>query len=390
MPAAGWSRRHRAVRLSGRDRLLADEVCTLGCAQHTEAGIFPGLLIPDNKISPAARGLPVMPHPHRRAHPFIRAFRPWALVALLPLLAIPLALASQAGPIDIEMSMKPVSEHVYYVQGKAGIATDNKGFISNAVAILTGDGVVLVDALGSPSLGQRFLEEVRTLTDQPIRAVIVTHYHADHIYGLQVFEDLGAEIIAPGGFQDYLDSPAAEERLEERKLSLAPWVNDETRLVRPDRVIVEQTEMKLGDVTLDIRYLGPAHSDGDLAVLVKPDQVLISGDLIFEGRIPFTGSADTRRWLEVLEALDEIGVEALIPGHGPAARDASEAVKGTLEYLRYTREQMAAAVDDMVPFAQAYEATDWSRFERIPAFAAIHRRNAYGIYLSLEDEMLGN
>jgi glyoxylase-like metal-dependent hydrolase (beta-lactamase superfamily II) len=296
---------------------------------------------------------------------------------------------AEVAPIDIDMPLRKVSEHVYYVQGAPGIATDNKGFISNAAAIVTDDGIAVVDSLGSPSLAQRFIEELRTVSDAPIKTVIVTHYHADHIYGLQVFEDLGARIIAPGGFQDYLDSPAAEERLEERRFSLDPWVNEDTRLVRPDVVIIEQTELTLGDVTLDIRYLGPAHSDGDLAVLVRPDNVLISGDIIFEGRVPFTGSADTGHWLAVLESLDDTAIEALIPGHGPAAREPAEAVSRTLEYLKYTREQMAAAVDEMVPFAEAYEATDWSRFQKLPAFDAAHRRNAYGIYLSLEQEMLG-
>lgn len=318
------------------------------------------------------------------------ASRPYKLLCLPLTLPNALLASAEPQPIDIEMSLKQVSEHVYYVMGMAGMATENKGFISNAAAILTDEGVVVVDSLGSPSLGQRFLDEIREQTDQPIKAVIVTHYHADHIYGLQVFDDLGVEVIAPGGFQDYLDSPAAEERLEERRLSLAPYVNDDTRLVRPDRVIVEDTEMRLGDVTLEIRYLGPAHSDGDLAVLVQPDQVLISGDLIFEGRVPFTGSADTRRWLEALQDLDAIGIEALIPGHGPAARKPAEAVSSTLEYLSYTREVMAEAVEEMTPFAEAYEAADWSRFERLPAFAATHRRNAYGIYLSLEQEMLSN
>lgn len=312
------------------------------------------------------------------------------LLALILIAAQPAGAVTQYPPVDIDMTLRQVSDHVYYVQGKPGIATDNKGFISNAAAVITDEGVIAIDSLGSPSLAQRFIAEIRKQTEQPIKAVIVTHYHADHIYGLQAFKDLGAEVIAPGGFQDYLDSPNAGERLEERRLSLAPWVNDETRLIRPDRVIVEQTELALGGVTLELRYLGPAHSDGDLAVLVRPDQVLISGDLIFEGRIPFTGSADTARWLEALESLDNAGVTALIPGHGPAARNPAEAVTATLDYLRYTREQMAAAVDEMTPFAEAYEATDWSRFEKVPAFAATHRRNAYGIYLSLEQELLGD
>jgi glyoxylase-like metal-dependent hydrolase (beta-lactamase superfamily II) len=319
-----------------------------------------------------------MPQPRIRPSLFC-----WPLLAVLGT-----GTAAEPVPIDIDMPLRKVSEHVYYVAGAPGTATENKGFISNAAAIVTKDGIAIVDALGSPSLAQRFLDELRKVSAAPITTVIVTHYHADHIYGLQVFEDQGAEIIAPDGVQEYLDSPNAEERLEERRLSLDPWVNDDTRLVRPDRIIDAATELTLGEVTIDIRYLGPAHSDGDLAVLVRPDNVLISGDIIFEGRVPFTGSADTGRWLEVLESLDQTGVEALIPGHGPAARKPAEAVARTLDYLKYTREQMAAAVEEMTPFADAYDAADWSRFEQLPAFDAAHRRNAYGIYLSLEQEML--
>jgi len=199
---------------------------------------------------------------------------------------------------------------------------------------------------------------------------------------------LGAEIIAPGGFHDYLDAPAATDRLEERRISLYPWVNENTRLVRPDRVITEDTVLPLGDVTLKIGYLGAAHSDGDLTVLVEPDRVLISGDIIFEGRVPFTGSADTRHWLTVLEGLEQEGLNGLIPGHGPAASDPQEAVRATLGYLRYTREKMGEAVEEMIPFADAYEGTDWTEFSHLPAFDATHRRNAYGIYLSLEQESL--
>jgi len=306
------------------------------------------------------------------------------LLLWLPLAAI----AASYPPVTVDMKLQRVSDRVYYVQGASGIATDNQGFISNASAIVTSEGVVIVDALGSPSLGERFLALVREVTDKPVVKAILTHYHADHIYGLQVFKDLGAEVIAPGGFQDYLDDPIATQRLAERRVSLSPWVNDDTRLVRPDRVVVEDTTLAMGDTTLKIGYLGAAHSDGDLTVLVEPDRVLISGDIIFEGRVPFTGSADTGHWLSVLEGLEQQGLKGLIPGHGPAASDPEQAVHATLDYLRYTREKMGEAVDDMVPFAEAYEAIDWSRFSHLPAFEATHRRNAYGIFLSLEQESL--
>lgn len=313
------------------------------------------------------------------------------MVRLLSLIVCVFPLLAQAGhypPSTVEMRLQQVSEHVYYVQGKAGIATDNEGFISNAAAIVSDAGVVVVDALGSPSLAEQFLAELRKVTDQPVAKVIVTHYHADHIYGLQVFKDLGAEIIAPAGFREYLESDAAPSRLEERRISLYPWVNEDTRLIPPGRVVGEDTTLSLGGLELQINYLGAAHSDGDLSVLVRPDRVLISGDIIFEGRVPFTGGANTRHWLEVLERLNKTGLAALIPGHGPAARDPAGAVRLTLDYLRYTRGKMAQAVDEMTPFAEAYEATDWSEFDALPAFGATHRRNAYGVYLSLEEEML--
>jgi len=318
--------------------------------------------------------------------------RPENAMNKLTLFLLWIPLAASAGkypPASVNMSLERVSEHVYYVQGASGIATDNQGFISNAAAVVTSEGVVLVDALGSPSLAERFLGLLREVTDKPISTVILTHYHADHIYGLQVFDDLGAEIIAPGGFHEYLDSPSAVERLEERRVSLYPWVNEDTRLVRPDRVVTEDTVLSVGDTTLRIGYLGAAHSDGDLTVLVEPDRVLISGDIIFEGRVPFTGSADTRHWLAVLEGLEREGLSGLIPGHGPAASDPGEAVRSTLRYLRYTREKMGEAVAEMVPFGEAYDAADWSEFSHLPAFDATHRRNAYGIYLSIEQESFG-
>lgn len=292
--------------------------------------------------------------------------------------------AADYPPVDVDMKLQQVSEHVYYVQGKAGIATDNAGFISNAAAIVTPDGIVIVDALGSPSLAARFLSKIRAISDQPIRKVIVTHYHADHIYGLQVFKELGAEIIAPAGYHEYMDSPIAKERLEERRFSLDPWVNESTYIVRPDVVIDAPMQIDLGSVNITVNYLGAAHSDGDLSVLVSPDKVLISGDIIFEGRVPFTGGADTGHWLALLEQLDNTELAALVPGHGPAAKDPVGAVKLTLHYLRKVREVMAEAVENLTPFAQAYDAADWSEFENLPAFEAAHRRNAYGVYLSME------
>ncbi len=306
------------------------------------------------------------------------------LLMFIMLFSSPLLHAAEDADLTVDMALKRVSEHVYYVQGASGVATDNEGFISNATAVVTDEGLVIVDALGSPALAARFLSLLREVTDKPVAKLIVTHYHADHIYGIQLFKDLGAEVIAPVGYQEYLDSPIAEERLEERRFSLSPWVNEQTRLVRPDRVIAADEDFSLGGLDFTIHLHGAAHSDGDLSLLVKDDAVLISGDIIFEGRVPFTGGSDTAHWLKVLKNLDTIDLKALIPGHGPAAADPNGAINLTLNDLSHLRDVMSLAVEEMIPFDEAFEEGDWSEFSRLPAFNAAHRRNAYGVYLSLE------
>lgn len=291
-------------------------------------------------------------------------------------------------PAAVGMKVQQVSEHVYYVEGMPGIATDNKGFISNAGFIVTDDGVVVFDSLGTPSLANELVHKIKSITQQPIKKVIVSHFHADHIYGLQVFEELGAEIIAPYGAQKYIQSDAAKERLEERQFSLDPWVNENTRIVLPDITVEKSKTFTLGGITFTINYMGKAHSDGDLTLLVEPDKVLFSGDIIFEARIPFVGNADSKKWLKTLTKLETDGLAVLVPGHGPASKDPKNTISLTRKYLAFLRESMGAAVDEFIPFDEVYANTDWSQFKDLPAFDAGNRINAYQVYLSMEAELL--
>jgi glyoxylase-like metal-dependent hydrolase (beta-lactamase superfamily II) len=292
-------------------------------------------------------------------------------------------------PATVDMELQRVSEHVWFVQGVPGVATDNQGFISNAGVIVTGAGVVVFDALGTPSLADLLLKKIRAITSEPVVRLIVSHYHADHIYGLQVFDALDAEILAPAGAATYLESANARERLTERRFTLDPWVNEQTRLVVPSQYLEEGMQFRLGDVDFTVTVVGKAHSDGDLTLYVAPDRVLFSGDVIFEGRVPFLGDSNTRNWVAVLERMEREQLTALVPGHGGVATDPNAAISLTRRYLAYLRQQMGAAVSEFIPFSVAYEETDWSEFEDLPAFAEANRRNAYQVYLSMEAELLG-
>jgi glyoxylase-like metal-dependent hydrolase (beta-lactamase superfamily II) len=293
-------------------------------------------------------------------------------------------------PTWVDMKMTKVGEHTYYAEGTPGSATEHDGFISNAGVIITPEGVVLFDALGTPSLGYLLLSKIRELTDQPIRKIITSHYHADHIYGLQVFKDLAdkhdVEIWAPQGAKAYLNSEGSKNRLKERRESLFPWVDENTRIVGPDVYVAKHQQFRFGGVDFTIIPLGSTHSQGDLMIRVDSDGVLFSGDLIFQGRIPFV-EGDTTVWLEQLHHLDAANINVIVPGHGPALHDVAQAVSFTAEYLQYMHEKMGAAVDELIPFAEAYESTDWSRYKNLPAFVA-NRPNAYHIYLQLEQRSL--
>lgn len=309
------------------------------------------------------------------------------LAAITLLIYIGTAFADMPLP-DITMQPVAVSEHVYVVEGMPGIATDNAGFVSNATFVVTGDGVVVFDTLGSPALAMLLHKAILKTTDQSIRRVYISHYHADHFYGAQIFADMGAEIIAPSGAADYLASDVSRERLHERRVSLSPWVNENTRLVVPDRYLEGEERFTLGDVSFRALDMGSAHSDGDLVLLVETDRVMLSGDIIFEGRIPLLGSNNTDLWLATLNELVDVDVAAIVPGHGHFSTNADELVALTRDYLQFMRRVMGEAVENWIPFDEAYDAVDWSDFIELPAFTEANRSNAYGVYLSIERESL--
>ena len=299
-------------------------------------------------------------------------------------------LADKYPPIGTSMTVRQVSEHAYYVQGEAGMATENEGFISNAGFVVTSEGVVLFDALGTPSLAWALLQKIREITDKPITHMIVSHYHADHIYGLQVFKEEGAKIIAPTGAHTYLGSETAASLLEDRMMSLEPWVNEQTQLVPPDQIIDKALRFTSGELSFELNYLGSAHSDGDLTLFIPEEGVLFSGDIIFEGRVPFVGDADTKVWLAKLQELETDGLKVLVPGHGPHAQNPNQAVRMTREYVADLRSVMGKAVEEMVDFETAFEEGDWSAYKAMPAYDAAHRRNAYQVYLAMENEAILN
>ena len=308
--------------------------------------------------------------------------------ALLAIAVLTAARVSRAAE-DIELTPQRISEHVWFFQGATGVASAaNKGFMSNAGFVVTGDGVVVFDALGTPALGRAMVAAIGKITGEPIRRVIASHYHADHIYGLQALKAAGAEIWAHRKAEIYLASDLATSRLAQRRAELYPWVDENTRIVPPDVWIDGDTDFRLGALTFRLIYSGGAHSPEDILMFVVEDQVLFAGDLLFAGRVPFVGPADSRGWLAAMGKMIAVNARVVVPGHGPPSTDVARDLATTRDYLAHLREEMGRAVKDFVPFDEAYAKVDWSRFSGLPAFAEANRTNAYGTYLRMEQEEL--
>ena len=286
-----------------------------------------------------------------------------------------------------EMRAREAAPGCWYVEGLSALGSPaNQNFISNAGFVVTTAGVVVIDALGSPALAKRLLAEIARVTPQKVTHVVVTHYHADHIYGLQVFQDAGARIIAHQAGREYLNSDTARLRLQASRAELAPWIDAQTLLVPATEWIDGRRELTVGDTRLVLQPVGPAHTPEDLAVYLPDRKLLYAGDLVFRSRIPFVGQADSRNWIASLDKLLAMDARVIVPGHGPVSTEARQDMQLTRDYLRYLRKTMGQAARDMTPFDEAYKATDWTQYEHLPLFGPANRMNAYNVYLQMEHE----
>jgi glyoxylase-like metal-dependent hydrolase (beta-lactamase superfamily II) len=288
---------------------------------------------------------------------------------------------------SLPMQVQEVAPNTYYVQGFSAVASkENKNFISNAGFVVTSEGVVVIDALGSPYLANLLIDEIKKITPLPIKFVFLTHYHADHIYGLQAFKEIGVQVIAQERGLDYIYSDTAKLRLQSSQQTLDPWINAQTTIVHADQWFKDEKTINLGDTEFHLIHVGPAHTPEDTVVFIPKTGVLFAGDLVFSGRIPYVGNADSAGWIASLDKLLKLPVKKIIPGHGSYAINANQDMLFTRNYLIYLRSAMRDAAINLDSFDEVYEKTDWSEYSGVKLFKQANRMNAYNIYLSIQNE----
>jgi glyoxylase-like metal-dependent hydrolase (beta-lactamase superfamily II) len=192
------------------------------------------------------------------------------------------------------------------VEGTEGVYIFRNGN-HQAMFIVTKDGVIATDpvAYGRPTGGQQYVDEIKKVTDKPIKYLIYSHHHYDHIAGGKAFKDAGARVIA---------HKRATERLKVLK---------DPHTVIPDESIGDKKVIKLGGTTLELNYLGLNHSDSNLVMRLPKEKIVFIVDTIPVGSFPGRGFIDiypleTEDFIKKVIAMDW---ERMIPGHpGPGDR----------------------------------------------------------------------
>lgn len=302
----------------------------------------------------------------------------------------PSASTTPQAPVLQALMLTP---RVGYFRGESAVASaENKGFNSNAGFVITNAGVVVIDTLGTPALGQAIIAAIAKITPQPVVRVILTHYHSDHFYGAQSFKAIGAEIWANQLGQRYLNSELAQQRLEQRQRDLAPWVDRNTHPTPADRWLDlpsgRPLHFELGGQHFSIIGGDGAHTADDLMVYAEDQGVLFAGDVFFTGRLPYVVGGHSDPWLRDLDHIEALSPRIVVPGHGDASSHVHQDLKLTRDYLRFLRQRMGKAALDMEDFDSAYAHTDWSAFAALPTFSEANRGNAYSVYLEMQDESL--
>ncbi len=253
------------------------------------------------------------------------------------------------------------------------------------IGFIVGDRcVAVVDTGGSVAMGAALLAAVRATTDKPVCYVINTHGHFDHVLGNAAFAELpDIKFIGHINLAGNL-SASTELFLRQFAPDLGPNPSP-ARIIIPTVQVKEREEIDLGGRVLELRAYPAAHTDADVSIYDRNTSTHWLGDLLFMERIPALDGS-LAGWISVLEQLQGIPAERVVPGHGPVSASWPDAAAPEIAYLKATRDAVRAGIaagdfmEDLMETAGAQVKTQWLLHE------FHHARNVSRAFTELEWE----
>ena len=299
--------------------------------------------------------------------------------------------------VDKPLPVYRLTHNTYFLFGAiATLDENNRGWNGNAGFVVTDEGVVVIDSLGTPKLGRRLIATIASVTDKPIKYLIVTHNHPDHAYGAAAFRAIeGITIIAHRGTIDYNNSATLQQSVEYRE-SILPQDMQGFAPLQADSYIGGDTFSKkritLGDAVFDIYNTGKHHSYGDLIVHQVNQHIMWLSDLAFNQRTTYMGDGHSAQILAAQDWLMDTfkQIELMVPGHGSAQKAPFPMVQKTHDYVTRMREAMRKAVENDVPLLDAVKNVEFEDWQNTRLYEENQRANANFVYREMEKAYFNN
>lgn len=302
---------------------------------------------------------------------------------LAPILALALAYWPALHAAE-PLRMTEVAPGIYLHQGQQAFPDNrNRDEIANIGFVVGDRGVAVIDSGGNPEQGAALKAAVRQVTDQPIRYVVNTHVHPDHILGNSAFKEPGVIFVGHHKLAQAMAVRAPHYlATASRDLGLAL---PEDSVVPPTLTVQDTLALDLGNRSLILTAHRSAHTDNDLSVFDSKTQTLWLADLLFVEHVP-TLDGSLLGWLAVLDDLAKQPVKLAIPGHGPVQRQWPQALEPEKQYLLMLRDEIRALIKRGSTLENAVANVGQSARDRWPLFDHYHRRNVSTAFAELEWE----